>query len=130
LLPRCWSCLRALTVLSLPLVLSLVLGLSCGGICCAAELPAVREALGGCRGVGSYHVNVPLKQVNIGHDPDCISAQELLRRLASVGGTTILKDGSVVTVQSQFQCDAFGTKVSFGRVLRIRFRVENTGGNP
>jgi copper chaperone CopZ len=80
----------------------------CGGICCAAELPAVRAALQNLWGVDTFHVNVPLKQVNIDHDPDRISAQALLVRLSSVGGTIVLKDGSltecgeIANVQSKF----------------------------
>lgn len=85
----------------------------CGGICCAAELPAVLEALQVVVGVDTYYVNIPLKQVNIDHDPDRISAHELLRRLSSVGGTSILTDGGAVTmcsvatatVQSKFTLD-------------------------
>jgi copper chaperone CopZ len=70
--------------------------LTCSNICCASEIPIIQKTLNKLNGVDKLMVNVTRKLVNVDHDPNIITAQQLMDALNQQRlGATIQRNGGV-----------------------------------
>jgi copper chaperone CopZ len=68
----------------------------CAGICCSSEVPMIDSVLKPVTGIEKIMVNVPLKNVIIDHDPDLVSAADIINILEKNHfGATIKRDGGL-----------------------------------
>lgn len=69
--------------------------LICSQICCSSEIPIINEVLSKMNGVQKLTVNVPLKIVNVDHDPAKITARQLIEALNEQSmGAAVQRDGA------------------------------------